>query len=173
MRGRSGTPSCVWRVDPALIERLDACLGPPLDAYVRGWQVWLEPHGPDGATLEWRLHPPAGFRMPRGINHNDLFDLVLQGLADSDDPAADPLPLGKARLRLADIWEVLEAFPAFGDDIPPDELALICTRALDGRAPDAAGRADHARLGDRWKGSRGAFSVGAALLETLEPYEPA
>lgn len=165
-----GTPSCVWRVDPDLVERLDTHLGPPLDAYLRGWQVWLEPHGPNGATLEWRLHPPAGFRMPRGINHNDLFDLVLQALADVDDPAGARLPLGDERLPLSAVWEVLEVFPAYGDEVQPRELAVIGTTTL-GRAPAAAGYADHDRLGDQWKGSRGAFSVGAALLEALDPYE--
>ena len=163
--------SCVWRVDPPLIELLDSCLGPPLDAYVRGWQVWLEPHGPGGETLEWRLHPPAGFRMPRGIDHNDLFDLVLQGLAEVDDPATDPLAIGSERRTLTSIWEVLELFPTFGDPVSPRTLAAIGTGVL-GRVPDASGYADHERLGDLWKGRRGDFSVGAVLLEVLEPYDP-
>jgi hypothetical protein len=166
-----GTPSAVWRATPALVERLDEHLGPPLDAYVRGWQVWLEAVGPQGETLEWRLHPPAGFRMPRGIDHNDLFDLVLQALAEAEAPAQDPLPLGRERLPLARVWEVLEVFPAFGDDIEPRALARSAAAALGGWPPDVAGRADHDRLGDLWKGARGAFSVGAALLDQLDPYD--
>jgi hypothetical protein len=172
MSRRRGTPSAVWRVTPALLERLDERLGPPLDAYVRGWQVWLEPHGPRGETLEWRLHPPAGFRLPRGIDHNDLFDLVLQGLVAVENPATDPLPLGQERRTLATIWEVLEVFPAYGDDIAAEQLAASAAGVLGGYPPDAAGLADHDRLGDLWKGKRGAFSVGAALLTQLEPYEP-
>jgi hypothetical protein len=167
-----GIASAVWRVTPALIERLDERLGPPLDAYVRGWQVWLEPHGPGGETLEWRLHPPAGFRMPRGIDHNDLFDVVLQGLAEADDPAEAALPVGEQRLPLAAIWEVLEVFPAYGDEVAPHRVAAAAAEVLGGWGPDVAGRADHDRLGDLWKGRRGAFSVGAALLEQLDPYEP-
>lgn len=164
-------PTCVWRVEPALIERLDARLGPPLDSYVRGWQVWLEPNGPDGVTLEWRLHPPAGFAMPAGVNPHDLFGEVLQGLADADAPASDPLPLGRERRPLAGVWEVLEAFPAF-EDCDLDRLVGGVAEALGGWTPDAAGRVDHVRLGDLWKGRKGDFSVGQALLEQLDPVEP-
>ena len=162
---RRGIPTCVYRVDAALIEQLDARLGPPLDSYVRGWQVWLEHNGPAEERLEWRLHPPARFRMPRGVNPHDLFDVVLQGLADGDDPAA-AFAAGKEQRTLAQIWEVLEVFPADGDDIDPHALSAAAQAAL-GRVPDAAGRVDHDRLGDLWKGRHGDFSVGAALFETL------
>lgn len=162
-----GTPTCVYRVDKALVELLDASLGPPLDSYVRGWQVWLEDNGPDGERLEWRLHPPARFRMPEGVNPHDLFDVVLQGLADIDDPDRDAFRTGGEQRTLAQVWEALEVFPAHGDDIAPDSLAGAVTATLQGRRPDGAGRADHDRLGDLWKGKRGDFSVGAVLLETL------
>ncbi len=161
----TATPTCVYRVDGALVERLDACLGPPLDSYVRGWQVWLEDNGPNGERLEWRLHPPAGFRMPRGVDPHDLFDVVLAGVADA--PAGAAIDLGKERRTLAQVWEVLEVFPT-DDDVAPDALAAAATAVLGGRAPDATGRVDHGRLGDLWRGRRGDFSVGAALLATLE-----
>lgn len=160
--------TCVYRVDPELIEQLDAHLGPPLDSYVRGWQVWLEPNGPDGQTLEWRLHPPAGFAMPRGVDPHDLFDVVVQGLAE---PGAD-FAAGSQRRTLAQVWEVLEVFPAFPDPdkpITPDALVEAVAAALGGRRPDAAGHTDHARLGDLWRGKRGDFSVGKVLLDTLQP----
>ena len=169
---RRGNPSAVWAVTPGLVERLDERLGPPLDAYVRGWQVWLEPCGPDGETLEWRLHPPAAFAMPRGIDHNDLFDLVLQAFGEVGAPASDPLPVGDELRPLGTIWEVLEVFPAFGDDLDPTTLAATASEVLGGWPPLAAGFADHDRLGDAWKGSRGGFSVGAALLDQLDRYEP-
>ena len=162
-----GTPTCVYRVDPRLIELLDACLGPPLDSYVRGWQVWLEHNGPDGERLEWRLHPPARFAMPRGVNAHDLFEVVLQGLADVDHPATDALPAGKEQRTLTQIWEALEVFPADGEEMSPDALAGAATATLEGRRPDAAGYVDHDRLGDLWKGKHGDFSVGSVLLQTL------
>lgn len=165
---RRATPTCVYRVDPGLIELLDACLGPPLDSYVRGWQVWLEHNGPGGERLEWRLHPPARFRMPRGVNAHDLFDVVLQGLADADNPAEDAFAAGKEHRSLPQTWEVLEVFPADGDDIAPEALAAAAAAALDGRAPDAFGAVDHDRLGDLWKGRHGDFSVGEALLQALQ-----
>jgi hypothetical protein len=167
-----GTPSAVWRVTPPLLERLDEQLGPPLDAYVRGWQVWLEPHGPGGETLEWRLHPPARFTMPRGIDHNDLFDVVLQALSEAGEARGGTLPVGTERRTLAQIWEILEVFPAYGDDLTPEEVARAAADALGGWPPEVAGFADHDRLGDLWKGGRGDFSVGAALLEQLDPYDP-
>lgn len=161
------TPTCVYRVDPDLVERLDELLGPPLDSYVSGWQVWLDEGGPGGVRLEWRLHPPARFRMPRGVNPHDLFEVVLQGLAEAHDPAAESFATGRERHTLAEVWEVLEVFPADGEDTDPADLAAAATATLSGRAPDAAGRVDHGRLGDEYRGRRGDFSVGAALLERL------
>lgn len=162
-------PTCVFRVDPPLVELLDACLGPPLDSYVRGWQVWLEHNGPDGERLEWRLHPPSRFRMPKGVNAHDLFEVVLQGLAAVQTPATEPFAAGDEQRTLAQVWEVLEVFPADGDAISPEALARAATAVLQGRGPDAAGRADHDRLGDLWKGRSGDFSVGEALLDLLPP----
>lgn len=163
------TATCAYRVDAALLELLDRHLGPPLDSYVRGWQVWLEPNGPAGETLEWRLHPPAGFRMPRGENPHDLFGVVLQGLANVDHPDTDTFAVGTERRSLPQIWEALEVFPTFGDEIPPDQLARAAATALGGRMPDVAGHVDHGRMGDEWKGRRGDYSVASILLETLSP----
>jgi hypothetical protein len=163
------TPTCAYRVDAALIELLDTRLGPPLDSYVRGWQVWLEENGPDGIQLEWRLHPPAGFRMPRGVNPHDLFDVVLQGLADCDDPDSDAFAAGQEQRTLSGIWEALEVFPAFDVDVPLDGIVEAATMALGGRRPAVAGHIDHGRLGDQWKGAKGNLSVGAVLLGDLPP----
>lgn len=160
--------TAVYRVDAELVEALDRHLGPPLDSYVRGWQVWLEPNGPQGQTLEWRLHPPARFTMPRGVDAHDLFDIVLQGVADRGEQFA----AGDERRSIATVWEVLEVFPAFPDDRHPVEPAALvdaAAAALGGRRATAAGHVDHQRLGDLWKGRRGDFSVGAVLLDTLPP----
>jgi hypothetical protein len=101
-----------------------------------------------------------------------LFDHVLQALAEAAEPATEPLAIGQERRPLAGVWEVLEVFPAFGDDVPPERLAAGASEVLGGWAPDAAGVVDHNRLGDLWKGKRGAFSVGEALLDQLAPYDP-
>jgi hypothetical protein len=166
---RRGTPTCVYRVDAALVELLDARLGPPLDSYVRGWQVWLPEHGPGGARMEWRLHPPARFRMPAGVNPHDLFGILLQALAESADPDTTELPVGRDRRTLAEIWEVLEVFPADDDPMEPAAVAEVARGAL-GRDPEAVGWVDHDRLGDLFKGRRGDFSVGQALLSELDPW---
>lgn len=164
----AGTPTCAYPVDAGLIEALDERLGPPLDSYVRGWQVWLEPNGPGGVTLEWRLHPPAGFHMPRGVDPHDLFEVVLAGLASGEDP----FKTGSERRTLAEIWEALEVFSAFDPDVEPAAVAEAAAVALGGRWPYGAGLADHDRLGDVWKGKRGEFSVGRVLLDTLPPVHP-
>lgn len=164
-------PTAVYRVDQSLIEALDGHLGPPLDSYVRGWQVWLEPNGPRGETLEWRLHPPARFAMPGGVDPHDLFDVVLQGLAEISEPG-EAFKAGDEHRALGAVWEVLEVFPAFPDErspVDPPALVEAAAAALGGRRADVAGHVDHQRLGDLWKGKRGDFSVGAVLLETLEP----
>ena len=165
-----GVPTCAYRVEAALVELLDERLGPPLDSYVRGWQVWLLPNGPGGEVLEWRLHPPARFRMPRGVNPHDLFDVVLQGLAGNDDASGDDrlLTTGAEQHLLRELWEVLEVFPAYTADVAVGELVAAVATAL-GRRPDVAGYADHARLGDEYKGRGGNFSVGTALLQALDP----
>jgi hypothetical protein len=158
-------PTCAYRVEASLIEALDTHLGPPLDAYLMGWQVWLEEHGPGGATMEWRLHPPARFRMPRGIDHNDLFDVVLQGMADVEDPMVQPFAVGREQRTLPQVWEVLEVFSAFDDAVTTEQLVATAAAALGGRPPDTAGLVDHDRMGGQWKAARGDFSVASVLLE--------
>ena len=149
-------PTCVWRASPELIRRLDDTFGPPLDPYVNGSQVWLRDDGPWSVVLEWRLHPVAGYRRPQGMATEEVFDLVTAALATGDRP---PVPLER-------LWEGLEAFAAYDDEVEPATLAAACTESL-GLAPDAAGLADHDVIGDQWERSRGATSIVAALLEQL------
>ena len=54
--------TCVWLITPEVLLAIDARLGDPDDAYVNGSQVWIVDY-PD-FTLEWRLHPVAGFQPP-------------------------------------------------------------------------------------------------------------
>ena len=149
-------PTCVWRASPELLLALEERFGPPVDAYVNGSQVWLREDGPGGTTVEWRLHPVAGFRRPEGVDTYDLFDLVTEAIASGSDL---PAPLDQ-------LWDGLEAFPAFGDEIEPATLASACIAAL-GQNPDVAGLADHESVGAEWERTRGGISIVTALLAQL------
>ena len=148
--------ACLWRVSPDLIVALDDRFGEPVDAYVNGAQVWLRDDGPGGAVLEWRLHPVPGFRQPEGLSHHDVLEVVVYALRTGDEPPAVPEAL----------WEGLEAFPAYGDEVEPAPLAAACTAAL-GITPDAYGLVDHDRIGDEWERSRGRTSIVQALEAQL------
>lgn len=149
-------PACVWRATPALVIALDDRFGEPVDSYVNGSQTWLRDDGPGGATLEWRLHPVAGFRRPDGVGTYELFPRAALALATGARP---PAPL-------AQLWDGLECFPAYGAEIEPAVLAAAAVEAL-GLAPDATGLVDHQRIGDRWEQTGGGVSVIELLLAEL------
>jgi hypothetical protein len=154
----SPTPTCVWKVSDELVVALDERFGPPVDAYVNGSQVWLRDDGPGGITVEWRLHPVAGYRRPAGMGTYEVFDEITAAVGAGTTPVASP----------SSLWDGLEAFPAYGDEVEPATLAAACTEAL-GRPPDAAGLADHQGIGDAWEQSAGRVSIVTALLEQLTP----
>ena len=159
------TPSAVWRITPELVLALDERLGPPVDSYVNGAQTWLTDDGPGEVTLEWRLHPPSGYRTPDGLTHYDVWDAAVDALTDGE--GADELSLGAERRPLHSLWEGLECFPAYGDEIEPALLAGAARDAL-GIAPDAAGLVDHERLGGMWERAPGEVSMVGMLLTELE-----
>src|SRR5918996_157181 len=105
-------PTCVWRGSSELGIAPHERFGGPVDAYVNGSQVWLRDDGPGGTTLEWRLHPVAGFARPAGCSTYDLFPRVAFAVARDQEPLA---PLGS-------LWDGLEAFPAFPPSSPAEEL---------------------------------------------------
>jgi hypothetical protein len=129
-------------------------LGEPVDRYVNGSQTWFT-ETPGGVALEWRLHPVAGYVIPRGVTHNDVWDAVVESL------------IGDVRLSPEFVWDGLECFAAYGDDIEPATLAAAASEEL-GHAPDAAGLVDHEAIGDEWERTRGAVSIIALLLAQLE-----
>lgn len=149
-------PTCVWKASPELLVALDDRFGEPVDTYVNGSQVWLRDDGPGGETIEWRLHPVAGYRRPPGLATEEVFDSVTAALSSGAEP---PVPLDR-------LWDGLEAFVAYDEEVEPAPLAAACTGAL-GRVPDAAGLADHDLIGDHWERSGGAMSIVAALLDQL------
>lgn len=151
-------PTCVWRAAPEVVVALDERFGPPVDAYVNGAQVWLREGGPGGMSVEWRLHPVAGYRRPDGTGTYEVFEVVADALARGR-PA--PAPLDR-------LWEGLEAFPAYGDEVEPAPLAAACADDL-GLAPDASGLVDHDAIGDEWERTGGRTSIVTALLTQLRP----
>jgi hypothetical protein len=158
-------PSCVWRLTPDLVVALNERFSIPTDAYVNGSQVWLRDDGPGDVTLEWRLHPVASYRRPKGLATEEVFELIATALsqdADVDPDDAPPCP------PVSDLWDGLEAFPAFDDEMEPAALATACAASL-GIAPDAFGLVDHTSIGDRWEASQGAVSVIDALFAELQP----
>ena len=149
-------PTCVWRASAELIVALDTQFGPPHDAYVNGSQVWLRDDGPGDVAIEWRLHPVAGYRRPPAVGTYEVFEATADALATGDEP---PAPLEQ-------LWDGLEAFAAYGDEVEPATLAAACASAL-GRPADAAGLADHDRIGDEWERTGGEVSIVDALLAQL------
>jgi hypothetical protein len=147
------TPTCVWLARPEVVVALDALFGEPIDSYVNGSQVWLREDGPAGITLEWRLHPAAGYQRPPGLDTDEVFSTVSLALATGGEL---PAPLER-------LWDGLEAFPAYGDETEPALLAAAATEAL-GLAPDACGLVDHDAIADDWERRRGAVSITEALL---------
>jgi hypothetical protein len=157
MKPAAMSPTCVWRITPELIVALDDRFGEPVDAYVNGSQVWLRDDGPGGLTIEWRLHPVAGYQRPAGVGTYEVFGSAALALASGAEP---PAPLER-------LWEGLEAFPAYGDEVEPAPLAAAATEAI-GIPPDAAGLVDHQAIGDAWERTKGATSVIDALLDQLQ-----
>lgn len=150
------TPTCVWRITPELVVALDERFGEPVDSYLNGSQVWLRDDGPGGIALEWRLHPVPGFRRPPEVDVYALFPVTALALSSSQEP---PAPVET-------LWEGLEAFPAYGEEVEPSPLAVATTEAL-GLAPDGAGLVDHERIGDEWERTKGRSSIVEALLRQL------
>jgi hypothetical protein len=151
----SRTATAVWRIRPELVLALADRLGEPVDRYLNGSQTWFT-ETPGGVALEWRLHPVAGYVMPKGkgMSHNDVWDVVVESM------------IGHVRLRPEDVWDGLECFAAYGDDIEPGTLAAAATAEL-GVAPDATGLVDHTAVGDEWERTRGGISIVDLLLRQL------
>jgi hypothetical protein len=165
------TATCVWRVDAALVLALDERLGVPVDSYLNGSQTWLGDDGPGGVGLEWRLHPAAGFRLPRPLSAYELWDEAVGALSAGAD--ADSLALGTERRTLRSLWDGLECFAAYGDDLEPAPLAQAATDLLE-RPPDAVGLVDHERIGAAWEAAKGSVSIVEMLLAELKsPNAPA
>ena len=67
---------------------------------------------------------------------------------------------------MAQLWDGLEAFPAYDDEGEPAPLAAAAAESL-GIPPDAFGLVDHEAIGDEWERTKGATSVIDRLLAQL------
>jgi hypothetical protein len=150
----------VWRARPDLIVELDERFGEPVDAYVNGSQVWLRDDGPGGIPLEWRLHPVPGYRRPAGLDTYQVFPVAALALATGAQP---PAPL-------EELWDGLEVFAAYEDEVEPQPLAQAAGTSL-GIAPDASGLVDHDSIADRWERSGRNISIVAELFSQLQADE--
>jgi hypothetical protein len=160
------TSTTLWTISPELVRALDERLGPPVDSYVNGSQTWLVGDADnDELVIEFRLHPVAGYRTPRGASHYDVWEAVLAHLSRDGDARA--IPLGDEVIPLAALWDGLESFAAYGDDVEPQRLAALATDAL-GHAPDGVGQVDHDAVGDAWERANGNVSIVRLLREQLE-----
>jgi hypothetical protein len=156
MKNAERTSSCVWRITAELVVALDDRFGEPLDAYVNGSQVWLRDDGPGDITLEWRLHPVASFTRPAGVGTYELFETVALAIETGNEP---PAPAER-------LWDGLEAFPAYGDQVDARQLAAAATDAL-GIPPAACGLVNHTPIADEWERSGRRTSIIDALLQQL------
>jgi hypothetical protein len=173
--GVERVPTAVWNLSPELVLALDEHLGPPVDSYVNGSQTWLVGDEPDvkapagdaaaeELVIEFRMHPVAGYRLPAGFSHYDVWETVVDQLTQGVDPQA--LRLGSEVRPLTGLWDGLEAFPAYGDEIEPARLAALTSTAL-AVAPDRSGLVDHQAIGDAWERANGNVSIVALLVEQL------
>jgi hypothetical protein len=139
-----------------LVLALDERFGDPLDSYVNGSQVWVREDGPGGLSLEWRLHPIAGYQRPQGLGTYEVFPRTALALSTGNPP---PAPLGT-------LWEGLEVFAAYGDEIEPSPLVTAAASAL-GLDPDASGLVDHDAIADEWEQTKGSISIVERLFDQL------
>jgi hypothetical protein len=154
--------TALWWMTPELVTALDRELGTPVDSYVNGSQTWFTG---DEETLEWRLHPVGAFALPAGLTHYDLWDRVVDEIGSGR--SADALELGSETRSLATVWDGLECFPAYGDDLEPATLSRRATELL-GLAPGACGLVDHDKVADAWEATNGAVSIVRLLGEQLQ-----
>jgi hypothetical protein len=151
------TTTAIWLTNPGLIIALDDRFGEPTDCYVNGSQVWLRDDGPNDITFEWRLHPVAGYVKPKGVPTVDVFGQIALALGQGETDAVDPTTL----------WDGLEAFCAYNDEITAEVLRIHVVTAL-GIEPLAVGDVDHDKIGDAWEREEGRRSVIGDLRAQLD-----
>ena len=150
--------AALWRARPELVLALDERFGDPLDAYVNGSQVWVREDGPGGVALEWRLHPVAGYRRPDPLGTYDVFARTALALG-----TGGPLPAPLDRL-----WDGLEVFAAYDDELEPSPLASAATSALACTTPNTSASSNTSPLADEWERTRGEHIGHRQALRSAE-----
>jgi hypothetical protein len=160
--------TALWTISSALIVALDELLGEPIDSYVNGSQVWLSPDGPDGVTIEYRLHPIGGYIKPKGMPTDQVFSQVALSLATPEETTETPEATETTPFDFLTLWEGLEAFVAFDDEGPltPEQLKSIGETVL-GIPATAFGMVDHEGIADRWQASDRHTSIVSELRTQL------
>jgi hypothetical protein len=151
-------PTALWVASSALIVALDERLGEPIDTYVNGSQVWLRPDGPNGITLEYRLHPIGGYVKPKGMRTERVLADIALALATGEAPQAE----------VVELWEGLEVFVAYDDEGPMESAALARVGAeVLGIEAAGHGNVDHEGIAIRWQHSERTTSIVSELLDQL------
>jgi len=99
----------------------------------------------------------AGYIRPDGLSTHEVFSSVIYQLTSEEPGTLTPKGL----------WDGLECFAAYGDEIEPAVLGTAVTTAL-GIAADHVGLVDHRKIGDQWERSGGAVSIIEGLCLELE-----
>ena len=162
----SRTATCIWRVDADLVLALDERLGPPVDSYLNGSQTWITDDGPAARSAS-----SGGSTRSPGTACRAICRTTTCGSRSSARCPSAPIrtrsTLGSEPRTLRSLWDGLECFAAYGDDLEPAPLAQAATDAL-GRAPDAAGLVDHDAIGTAWEHARGATSIVEMVFAELK-----
>ena len=144
---------------PEVVIALDERFGEPVDAYVNGSQTWLRDDGPGGMTLEWRLHPVAGFVRPPDVGVYELFSSVALALETGGTPPAPPERL----------WDGLEAFPGLRRRGRAGAAGVASAPRRSASHPTPPAWSTTRSIGDEWERSGGTTSIVTALLGPARP----
>ena len=156
--------TALWWMTPELVGALDRRLGTPVDSYVNGSQTWFTRRGADA-----RVAAASGRRRSR-CRRVCRTTTCGSAWSTSWPPGSNPdaLALGQRDPRpLAALWDGLECFPAYGDDLEPATLSRRATELL-GIAPGLCGLVDHDKVADAWEATKGAVSIVRLLGDQLQ-----
>ena len=155
--------AAVWRARPDLIVALDDRFGEPVDAYVNGSQVWLREDGPGRDRAGVAVAP--GRPLPAADEHRDLRGLRGHGPGPGNG--------GTAPAPLTELWDGLEAFAAYGEELEPRPLAVAASRGPRDRTRRLRAWSTTSTIAAEWERTSGSVSIVADLFRQLKAAAPA